>query len=110
MKHLIDVGEGRSVKVAVAVRVKAIFEATLRHFEHNVLDGLEFTLDLFVIFWQGGQSGENSKCFLFAALVHEPFYIISSCSSTDTCVMVLTNAAIPATLVSRLRIGDLAGV
>jgi hypothetical protein len=59
-------------QITVLVGLKAVAEATLVHFEGDIFDGLEFALDLLIVFRKIRESRKNTKCFFVSALQHKP--------------------------------------
>jgi hypothetical protein len=72
LEHLVDIGQRRAVKVAVAVHLEALAEAALGHLEDDVLDCLEFRTNPLVLHWQVTQSCQNLVSLIVAALEYQP--------------------------------------
>lgn len=60
------------MEVAVFVQLEAVAEPPFGHFEGDVFDGFEFTLDFFVFFVEVGEGGEYGQGFVVAAFEDEP--------------------------------------
>lgn len=51
LKHLIDISEHRSVKVAILVAREAVCEATFGHLSHGLCHSFVLVLHKVVVFW-----------------------------------------------------------
>lgn len=72
LEHLVDIGQDSAMEVAIPVHLEALPKSALRHLKNDVLDSLEFCLDLLVLARCVAQSSKYIHSLIVAALEDEP--------------------------------------